>query len=253
MTDSLPAPSKLKAKGIRGRVERLIERMPKARQFPTQGCVLFVDLELMETRRAFLPLEVVRMFLGGRGGNMWLLYSLLDESLEPLDPEVPLIFGTGVLTGLGPSFARGNVTSRSPDSQAFLDCNCGDYLPSYMKLHGYDHIVLYGKAQRLSMLVIEDEQVEFLDAEGYRGLNNIDFTAAVERDFSVKEGRDMALARITNAGENLVLCSGIMGGPKAIWARGGPGAKMGSLHLKAILIRGVRQAPAGAREYKKYN
>jgi len=38
----------------------------------------------------------------------------------------------------------------------------------------------------------------------------------------------MAMARITRAGENLVLCSGIMGGPKAIYARCGAGAKMGS-------------------------
>jgi aldehyde:ferredoxin oxidoreductase len=44
-----------------------------------------------------------------------------------------------------------------------------------------------------------------------------------------------------------------MGGPKAIWARGGTGAKMGSLHLKAIMICGVREAPAGASEYKAYN
>ena len=48
----------------------------------------------------------------------------------------------------------------------------------------------------------------------------------------------MALARITSAGENLALFSGIMGGPKAIWARGGAGAKMGSLKLKAILVQG---------------
>jgi aldehyde:ferredoxin oxidoreductase len=48
----------------------------------------------------------------------------------------------------------------------------------------------------------------------------------------------MALARITSAGENLVRCSGIMGGVKSIWARGGGGAKMGALNLKAIMVHG---------------
>jgi aldehyde:ferredoxin oxidoreductase len=238
---------------IRTRVDDLIRRMPTAPQYPTQGCVLFVDLERRETRRAFVPLEVVKTFLAGRGGNMWLLYNLLDERLGALDPHVPLIFGTGVMTGLGPSFARGNVTSRSPDSQAFMDCNCGDYFPSYMKLHGYDHLVFYGRSTQLSMVVIEDAKVEFRDATPYAGLNNIDLTQAVERDLSCKEARDMAMARITSAGENLVLCSGIMGGPKAIWARGGPGAKMGSLKLKAVVIKGVRPSPAGAHEYKTFN
>ena len=239
--------------GIRGRVAALLERMPRAVQYPTQGRVLFVDLEAQAATTAYMPREAVQTFLAGRGGNMWLLYNLLDERLDALDPGVPLIFGAGVLTGLAPSFARGNATSRSPDSEAFMDSNCGDYFPSYMKLHGYDHIVLYGRAQRLTMMTVEDEKVAFVDAQKYRGMDNIDFTAVVERDFDCEEARNMALARITSAGENLVLCSGIMGGPKAIWARGGPGAKMGSLNLKAILIRGVRGAPQGAREYKAYN
>src|SRR5205823_12312175 len=69
-------------------------------------------------------------------------------------------------------------------------------------------------------------------------MDNLDFRAAIERDFRGAEGKDFGLASITTAGENLVLCSGIMAGPKAIYARGGPGAKMGSLNLKAILIQG---------------
>ena len=60
----------------------------------------------------------------------------------------------------------------------------------------------------------------------------------VGRGGRLVEGKDYGLAAITTAGENLVLCSGIMAGPKAIYARGGPGAKMGSLNLKAILIQG---------------
>ena len=36
--------------------------------------------------------------------------------------------------------------------------------------------------------------------------------------------------------KRLVLCSGIMAGPKAIYARGGPGAKMGALRLKGIPV-----------------
>lgn len=239
--------------GAGARLRGLLKRMPVAPEYKTQGCVLFVDLEKGTCHRAFLPMSAVRAFLGGRGGNMWLLYNLLDARLEPLDPGVPLIFGAGVLTGMMPSAARGNVTSRSPDSHALLDSNCGDYFPSYMKLHGYDHIVLFGRAERLTMLVIEDGKVEFLDAEKYRGMDNIDFTTAVEADFAVQEGRNAALARITRAGENLVLCSGIMGGPKAIFARGGPGAKMGSLNLKAVMVRGVRRAPEGVADYKAYN
>lgn len=77
---------------------------------------------------------------------MVLLYNLLQEDRDALDPEVPLIFGVGTLTGDMPGATRGNFTSRSPDSDAFLDANAGDYFPTFIRRLGYDHIVLYGLA-----------------------------------------------------------------------------------------------------------
>ena len=64
----------------------------------------------------------------------------------PLDPEIPLIFGSGPLTGLVPSAARGNCTSWSPDSGVLMDCNAGDYFPSFIRMNGIDHLVFYGRA-----------------------------------------------------------------------------------------------------------
>ncbi|TYO94907.1 aldehyde:ferredoxin oxidoreductase [Geothermobacter ehrlichii] len=223
---------------IRQRVERLLARMHDRPQYPSQGAVLFVDLERRDIRRAYLPVEAVRAFLGGRGGNMFLLYNLLPDGREPLDPEVPLIFGAGTLTGRVPGATRGNVTSLSPESRAILDSNAGDFFPSFLKLQGYDHLVLYGRHRQWTLLRIRGEEVDFVDATPYLGLDNLDFTERVERDFDCREQKDMAMARISSAGENLVLCSGIMGGIKSIWGRGGGGAKMGALRLKAILLQG---------------
>ncbi len=237
----------------RDRVQRLLERLHDAPQYANQGAVLFVDLERAEARRAYLPLEVFRAFLSNRGANMFLLYNLLEDGAEPLDAQVPLIFGSGTLTGNVPGATRGNVTSLSPDSEAILDSSCGDYFPAFLRRHGYEHIVLHGRAARWTLLRISRDTVEFLDAEPYRGMDNLDFTAAVERDFDCQERRSMALARLTSAGENGVLCSGIMGGPKAIWARGGAGAKMGSLRLKGILIHGEAPEVEYSDAYKKYN
>lgn len=223
---------------IRDRIDDLIPRLAGQQQFPTQGETLFVDLERLEVRRAFIPLEVIETFLGGRGSNMYLLYNLLDPSLEPLDPQVPLIFGTGTLTSLVPSASRGNVTSWSPESGVLMDSNAGDYFPSFMKLGGIDHVVLYGRASRWTLLRVIGREVEFIDATDYAGLDNIDLRARLSEQMNAIEGKDYGLAAITSAGERLVLTSGIMAGPKAIYARGGPGAKMGSLQLKAVLMQG---------------
>ena len=251
--------------GIHERVNALIDRLASERQFPTQGQTIFVDLEHQDVRRAYIPRRVIETFLGGRGVNMFLLHNLLDASLHPLHPDIPLIFGTGILTSLVPSAARGNATSWSPETKVILDSNAGDYFPSFMKLNGIDHLVLYGKSPSWTLLHVApppsaapagegaSPTLHFVDAAPWVGMDNIDLRAALSRHFGGQEGKDFGLAAITTAGENLVLCSGIMAGPKAIYARGGPGAKMGSLGLKAILIQGRSADLTPAHRHKQRN
>jgi aldehyde:ferredoxin oxidoreductase len=238
---------------IRARVDAFFPRLASEQQFPTQGQTIFVDLASQEVRRAWIPHRVVTALLGGRGVNMFLLHNLLDETLEPIDPEVPLIFGTGILTSMVPSASRGNVTSWSPESRVLMDSNAGDYFPSFMKLNGIDHLVLYGKAPKWTLLHFKGNEPKFVDAAPFVGLDNIDLRAKIAADFNGVEGKDYGLAAITTAGENLVLCSGIMAGPKAIYARGGPGAKMGALNLKAVLIQGRSADLSTARPHKLRN
>jgi len=238
---------------IRDRVARLLGELPKEPQFPTQGATVFVDLERRETHRGFTPLHVVKALLAGRGANMFYLHRLLDESLQPLHPDVPLIFGSGVLTGIVPSAARGNVTSWSPESGVILDSNAGDYLPSFIRMNGIDHLVLYGRAGSWTLIHVCEGRLSFLDGTRYVGLDNIDLRERIPQDFGATWTRDLAMANITRAGEQLVLTSAIMAGPKACYARGGPGAKMGSLKLKAIVVQGRTHDFETAQPYKGYN
>ncbi len=238
---------------IRDRVARLVSELPRAPQFPSQGATLFVDLERREVQRGYTPLRVIRTLLGGRGANMFYLYRLLDERRHPLHPDVPLIFGSGVLTGIVPSAARGNATSWSPESGVLMDCNAGDYFPSFLRMCGVDHLVLYGRSANWTMLRVRAEGVEFLDATTYVGLDNIDLRDRIADDFHGIWARDIAMVNITRAGERQVLTSAIMAGPKACYARGGPGAKMGALRLKAVLVQGQTRDFETSQPYKPYN
>lgn len=238
---------------IRDRVGQLLAEMPTEPQFPTQGATVFIDLERREVRRAYTPLRVARALLAGRGANMFYLYRLLDASLEPLHPDIPLIFGSGVLTGIVPSAARGNATSWSPESGVLMDSNVGDYFPSFIRMNGIDHLVLFGRAAAWSVIRIRGGEIEFLDGAPYLGLDNIDLRERIPQDIGGTWDRDLAMVNVTVAGENQVLCSAIMGGPKACYARGGPGAKMGSLKVKAIVVQGQTRDFETAQPYKGYN
>jgi aldehyde:ferredoxin oxidoreductase len=238
---------------VRDRVARLVAELPREPQFPTQGATVFVDLERREIQRGYTPLPVIRTFLSGRGANMFYLHRLLDESLDPLHPDVPLIFGSGILTGIVPSAARGNATSWSPESGVIMDSNAGDYFPSFIRMNGIDHLVLYGRAPAWLLIRIRQGEIEFLDASPYLGMDNIDLRERIPQDFGGTWTRDLAMVNVTRAGEHLVLTSAIMAGPKACYARGGPGAKMGSLKVKAILVQGQTRDFETAQPYKGYN
>jgi aldehyde:ferredoxin oxidoreductase len=173
--------------------------------------------------------------------------------LYPLHPDIPLIFGSGVLTGIVPSAARGNATSWSPESGVIMDSNAGDYFPSFIRMNGIDHLVFYGRAAAWTLLHVHDGHLRFLDASPYVGLDNIDLRERIPHDFGGTWTRDLAMVNITRAGENLVLTSAIMAGPKACYARGGPGAKMGSLRLKAVVVQGHTRDFETAQPYKGYN
>jgi len=239
--------------GIRERVARLVSELPQEPQYPAQGRTLFVDLATRELQSGYTPRRILETLLSGRGANMFYLYRLLDESLYPLHPDIPLIFGSGVLTGIVPSAARGNCTSWAPESGVILDSNCGDYFPSFLRMNAIDHLVLYGRCPQWSMMIIREGQVEWRDAAPYVGLDNIDMRARVAGDLGGVWTRNMSMVNVTRAGENGVLIAGIMGGPKAIYARGGTGAKMASLRLKAIVTLGHTHEFPTPQPYKPYN
>ena len=212
-----------------------------------------MDLATREVQSGYTPRRILETLLSGRGANMFYLYRLLDESLYPLHPDIPLIFGSGVLTGIVPSAARGNCTSWAPESGVILDSNCGDYFPSFLRMNGIDHLVLYGRSPEWAVMVIREGEVEWRDGAPYAGLDNIDMRERIAGDLGGVWTRDMSMVNVTRAGENGVLVAGIMGGPKAIYARGGTGAKMASLHLKAIVTLGHTHEFPTPHPYKPYN
>ncbi len=96
-----------------------------------------------------------------------------NPDLDPLSPDNPLIFGCGPVVGTSfPCATRFTVTAKSPLTRLFGDSNAGGYFAVRMKKAGYDHIVLRGKAERPSALLIEqDGAARIVDASSWWGLD----------------------------------------------------------------------------------
>jgi aldehyde:ferredoxin oxidoreductase len=203
------------------------------------------DIALTDT-----PEPLARAYLGGRGLNMAYLRHYLrrggePRQIDPLGPENPLIFGAGMLTGtIAPNAARFNVSARSPESGILGDSNCGGFFAAGMRKAGFDRLIILGRAERPSFLLLEDGRIRIIEADGLWGTH----VAETQTQLKLRHGPGTVAAVIGPAGENVVRMAAVMTGKKNAAGRGGMGAVMGSKNLKAVAARGGEALAVAERE-----
>jgi aldehyde:ferredoxin oxidoreductase len=193
-------------------------------------------------------------YLGGRGIASRLYWEKVTPHVKAFDAENRLIFMTGPLLATGAQgTARMSVTAKSP--MAFPEGYCygsmGGYFPPQLKRAGWDGLVIDGRANKPTCLVIIDDKVELQDASALWGKGAYE----VEKMLLKTYGDKICFATTGIAGENLVRTATIFGSQLAS-ITAGFGAVMASKNLKAIVVRGtgtVKVAdPAKLKELNKY-
>ena len=198
------------------------------------GKIIDVDLTAGKTKVEELPEEYYRKYIGGSGLAAKLFWERGNFDADPLSPEAMLIFMNGPFAGLKLSgVSRHSTAGRSPLTGGWGDSSCGGYLAPELRYAGYDGIVITGRAEKPSMLLIEDDRIEILDAGEYWGRE----TAEVNRALKEKYGKAYRTLVIGPAGENLVKYSIILNEGHHATGRTGFGAVMGSKNLKAIVVK----------------
>ncbi len=200
-----------------------------------QGQVLDVDLSESKIKTTPLSLGLVENYLGGKGFGARIIFDQVPKGCDPLSPENILVFATGPLTGtLTPTSGRMEVCTKSPLTGLWLDSNCGGSFGPEIKLAGYDHLIIRGRASEPSLLVIEDDRASIISASEIWGLDTLETHRWIEKIY----GSETKSACIGPAGEKQVLFACIMSEQRS-FGRGGAGAVMGSKNLKAIVVKGT--------------
>lgn len=199
-------------------------------------------LEIDLTNRAFrhgqLGEKRLRQFLGGKGVGLSLLVEQ-DRSTNPFDPENPLLFVTGPLTGsLIQTSARSAVVTRSPLTGNFLDSHAGGHFGPALRRAGWDYVSIQGAADAPIYLLITPEGAQFLDATDLWGKD----VFGTEETLRARHPGSK-VASIGPAGENLVRFAAICTERYRQYGRGGAGAVMGSKRLKAVVAIGTEAVP----------
>jgi len=211
--------------------------------FGWAGKLLNIDLTTGTISRESIKEDILYSHLGGRGLGVYLMSDYHD--LDPLDPEMPLIFAVGPLCGTSsPTSSRMSVISRSPLTGTIYDSSCGGLFAHKLKAAGLDAIMVTGKSNKPVYIQIDDDSAGIHDASTLWGKDTIETMSALMDKGSV--------AAIGPAGEQGVLFANIMVNASNSVGRGGLGAVMGSKNLKAIVVNGSHKVKLSDKDaFKK--
>ncbi len=190
--------------------------------------------------------EVLKMFIGGRGLGVKILYDELKPGVDPLSPENKIVILTGPLTGTAaPSSGRWCSVTKSPLTGTIHDSHSGGYFGPELKFAGFDGVIIEGASEKPVYLWIHDGEAELRDASHLWGKDTHDTTDMICKELGDEK---IKVACIGPAGENLVKIACIINDKHRAAGRGGHGAVLGSKKLKAIAVRGTQRVPITSEE-----
>lgn len=214
-----------------------------------EGKFLRVNLTKNEITPFNIEENILRKFLGGTGIGAKILYDEVTPGVEWSDPKNRLIFAAGPLNGTKVGGSGGiSVVTKGPLTNGAASSQAIGFFGAFLKFCGFDGIIVQGASKGLSYLHIDTDYAVLRNAEWLKGRDTYDTTDLVKYELDRKE-REMAVASIGPAGENLVKFAGIMFDKGHSASHNGIGAVMGSKGLKAIAVsRGKKHVAVSDNE-----
>jgi len=209
------------------------------------GNVLEINLATKEVLRRELDPSGAKMFLGGLGYGIKILYDEVGPNVEALSPDNVLIIATGPLTGVGaPTSGRTHIVTKSPLTGGIGMGNFGGVWGGQLKHAGLDAIIVRKNSDSPVYLLINDDCAELRSAEHLWGKDNWETTDALKEEL----GDDISVLSIGQAGENLVRFACPVIDYDHAPGRSHAGCIMGAKRLKAIAVKGTKEIPISKPE-----
>jgi aldehyde:ferredoxin oxidoreductase len=190
------------------------------------GRILRVDMSTGRIWSERPEENVLKKYIGGVGYAARMLLDEIPAGTNPLSPKNILLFATGPLTGTqAPGSGSVEACFKSPLTGIWGESRSGGEWGRALKKAGFDFLVIEGKADQPSSIVIEDGNVAIRSAAELVGKS----TSEKEKILRQEQLKDNSfeIVSIGPAGEKLVRFACIMTGGCA-FGRGGAGAVMGS-------------------------
>ena len=189
-------------------------------------------------------------FIGG-SGLAARLFEQYGHTQRPWnDPDQPLIFAIGPLTGYFPLMSKTVCAFKSPYHDQYAESHAGGRSALSLRFANLDAMVIVGKAPKPACLAVGSHHLEIKDVHYLWG-KSIKLAGKRIRSMFPGSGH-RSILRIGPAGEIGSAMAGINVDSYRHFGRLGGGAVMGGKNLKSIIIEGdeMFELPEG-KEYQK--
>jgi aldehyde:ferredoxin oxidoreductase len=210
--------------------------------------VLVVDLA---TGRGRVETVAGRDEAVGGSGLAATLFSRYAQASKPWhDPAQPLVFAIGPLTGYFPLMSKTVCAFKSPYHDQYAESHAGGRSALALRFADLDGLVITGKAERPSCVVVGSHRLEIKEVHYLWGMDLQVTGRRLRRMFPGRGHR--SILRIGPAGEQGSAMACINVDTNRHFGRLGAGGVMGTKNLKGIVILGdgVFPLPEG-KEYPK--
>lgn len=205
------------------------------------GGILRIDLTNENITSDQPDKDFLRKYIGGATLGIKIICDEVRPGVNWHDPDNRLFIGSGPLGGsrIGGSGSIAVVT-KGPMTNGMASTQANGYFGAFLKLSGFDAIVLQGAAPEWVYLYIHDGTVEIRDAAHLLGESTFDTDRIIKEELGKKQ-RQSSVLSIGPAGENQVKFACICVDEGHMASHNGVGAVMGSKKVKAIVVdRGDR-------------
>jgi aldehyde:ferredoxin oxidoreductase len=211
---------------------------------------LYIDLDKNCIESKPVSDQMKRLFTGGRGFCLWLLWNAVSGDTKWDDPENEFVISAGPIAGISnyPGTGKSTVVTISPQTHSVIDSNGGGYFGPYLKFAGWDALEIQGKADKDVIIYIDgDEGIVSIEEAPLEDIN----THLISRQLTemyAKDEKDMRSISVLSAGEaadHVAMCGVNLSyyDPKRDEvrikqaARGGSGRVLRDKKVKAVVVR----------------
>ena len=114
--------------------------------------------------------EMKKIFIGGKGFDLWLLWNAVKPTTKWTDPENAICIASGPMAGTPsyPGSGKSIVTAISPTTGSVIDSNVGGYFGPYLKFCGFDALEVQGKTSQEFVILVDgvDQKIQLLESSG---------------------------------------------------------------------------------------